>query len=1337
MLLALALGGSAGHARAEAMLQLFNVGWAELTQKMPEIAEAGYTSLWLPPPAKAGSVYSVGYDLFDPFDLGDKNQRGTVRTKYGTKEQLLQVVEVAHRFGIRVYFDNIMNHRGFDIPGLNASTPTNLYPGMVPGDFHLKQNGNYYVNWPNVSNWNYVDEVQRQPLFGLVDIANEGGANNLNFGTTLFSTAAKPILVRQPTNTTYYMDTNQPYIASPWRPFNGTNGDPVAEDVNAYLIRAAMWTMAETRCDGFRFDAVKHVPATFFGSTSSDSAGYTGAIQTMFDYVHGYGTNVTGNGYVEADDNRSSCFDSEAARNDALLFGEHLGEPPSYQEYLDRGMRLVNSPYHYQLNNILGNPSATLAGLDGRDYKPYGSAFSGQYSVLFAQSHDDGTATHRELQNAYYFTREGIPSIYSDGYNQSGAPDYFPRVANAPYLGEFGDRKMPDVAYLHHQVARGGTRARWGDADIVAFERYDYREATNAPDQTTVLFAMNDNYASDISFDDGASQASAGTYYDCFPVSSSKGQGLVVSFPPGSVLAQVADSPNQGNACSKLLVRKATQILSDAQNSVNAVNPVDRMIYVGSQTLAPGGGAIELKVPAGSYVMYAYQWPEPARAPQQDAITLRQNGGDAPRFTVYRRDGTNGDAGFNPTYPFKMRGSVDQYGTVIGGVNVSNKTYAIDVPILTNANFDIIVRSDASCANTLVKLDGGIDLNSHLGLGTTNGSDFRDNRPGAATDVYLGYEQTAFDYRYGPEKFGSRIIGSNTLFSLGAETYVYTVGGASNIVAGSGYNATLSTATAQWVQHNPTNLTTVTNLASVNQRNPLSPTNAQSVDIWIKVGYQGQIDKCFIYFTTDGSNPEGAFGVGRGTTKTVEAVFAGHDNPDATIDWWKGSIPGTNNLTGTQVRYKVALFKGGYTSIPEIVDYEDAKLYGLNQAAITNFNPATATVWLHNNLKTNDTITGLREGFHIVRARAFLPRTNKSSVFNTFLQTFYYDAAPPATVFAAPATNITVITNTTYPVIVRADSSATGLEYNISDSDPGNDDATTGQNNGNGQTNSVDKFVAVVPVLPTAALNPAYSNHPVEFRFNYVGVPTNGSATITVRVREATTAILPGRVTTLTRTVSTLAPGQFVRISDPATDGMTLTLETNDVFTINTCFSQALAGAGDIGRFSIFVNGVLLPRFDEFSTALYYINPGDPSCGTGLRRLYCDWSGAAAGPNTIQVIYSNSVVLSDTRQFTVARPINYALDSDGDGVPDWQETIAGTNPNDTNSVLHITGLANGNQRVIWASVPNISYQVLATTNLGESFTVISPVVFASGDSAFYDDGMTNAPDKFYRIQVVP
>ena len=120
------------------MLQLFNQSWVEVAEKIPEIAEAGYTSLWLPPPCKAMGGFSIGYDLFDPFDLGDKNQRGTVRTRYGTKDELLEMVRIAHRFGLRVYFDNIMNHRGAEVPGYNEFVPTNIYPGMVPGDFHLR-----------------------------------------------------------------------------------------------------------------------------------------------------------------------------------------------------------------------------------------------------------------------------------------------------------------------------------------------------------------------------------------------------------------------------------------------------------------------------------------------------------------------------------------------------------------------------------------------------------------------------------------------------------------------------------------------------------------------------------------------------------------------------------------------------------------------------------------------------------------------------------------------------------------------------------------------------------------------------------------------------------------------------------------------------------------------------------------------------------------------------------------------------------------------------------------------------------------------------------------------
>ncbi|MGA1531046.1 MAG: hypothetical protein ACO398_09935, partial [Kiritimatiellia bacterium] len=66
--------------QAEVMLQFFNMSWQEIIDKMPEIAENGYTSLWLPPPQKASGDLSVGYDLWDPFDIGGHPQRTGGRT---------------------------------------------------------------------------------------------------------------------------------------------------------------------------------------------------------------------------------------------------------------------------------------------------------------------------------------------------------------------------------------------------------------------------------------------------------------------------------------------------------------------------------------------------------------------------------------------------------------------------------------------------------------------------------------------------------------------------------------------------------------------------------------------------------------------------------------------------------------------------------------------------------------------------------------------------------------------------------------------------------------------------------------------------------------------------------------------------------------------------------------------------------------------------------------------------------------------------------------------------------------------------------------------------------
>jgi hypothetical protein len=1321
--------GVVKRASAEAMLELFNVSWSELTARMPEIAEAGYDSLWLPNPAKGNSgTFSVGYDQFDPFDLGNKNQAGTIATRYGTEAELVQMVQTAHRFGIRVYFDNVMNHRASVVPGFNSSTPTNYYPGLIPQDFHLQTVSNYLQNWPQVSNFCDQWQVQNQSLLGLVDLAQEPGNINVNFGPTLGSSITKPRFIRHPNNPDYYMNTNGPPLGGPWFPFNG-NGQPVPEDVGGYLCRAVMWTLYTTKCDGFRLDAAKHVPSPFFGANSGGNtfnddpsfSGYTGAIQAMYDYTHGYGNNATGNGYIETDGNRNSLFNTETPRNDAMIFGEHVSPVPDYQEYLEVGMRLCNQPLYNQFNAALSG-NAGLQGMDGRDYAPPdefpcgGTAYpcySAAQSVMFPQTQDGGTCcpVHQELQDVYYFMHEGLPMVYSDGFNHSGPPDYFPAVSYADFLGEFGNNQMPDLMYLHNQLARGGTWPRWSDQNIIAFERYDYRESTNSQDQDVVLFAMNDNfgYPGDTAFDDGVTRESDG-YYGGIAVSNSRNLGLAVGFPPGSVLAQLSSTaPGGERSYAKLLVHAATSSLSAAQSTANDPTPQNRAIYVGSQSIPSGGGAIEFSIPSGGWVLYGYQWPEASRAnPSTNAIILRQGGVEVPRLTVLRSDGANGDTGFNPLYPFKMAGRVDPYGNVITGQNVSNLTYAIDIPIVTNAPLDIIARCDASCSNILIKLDGGIDLNSQMGLGPisnqsgiapTNILDLRDNKPGYAWDVFLGYEQSLFQFRNGPEKFAARNTLSNNIVSLGAETYYYTIGGTNTVVSGSGYGENITDQTATWVYHDPA--ASVTSLSSnpPTQLNPSNPATGQSADVWIKVGYQFQINTGFIYYTTDGSNPEGAFGAGKGTTHVVQAHFVNHDSAQENIDWWKGTIPG--QAANIQVRYKAAFFYGGSASNSNISPIPDAeptgaKLYGLTQFAITNFNPVTALVWQHNDLNAANTYTGLQGGFHILRARTFLTRPNQSSVYNTFIQTFYYDAALPTGTIAFPPTNSTIST-ASYTVVVRADSTVTGVDFSIQDSDPSNDDSVTGQANGNGPTN----FVAAAQVRPDPTLDSQYPAYPQEFRFNYLNVPTNGVASIIVRLKEYSSSVYTNRLTMLTNIVNTAAPTEFLTFFSPQGSRTILTPASNTLYLVQACFSSNLPSVTT--NFSLFINGALQP------SASYILRPvGAVSGCAGMKSFLFNWnvSQAAYGSNVLQLYCTNGIsTLSATTSVIVAPP------------------------------LRISGLAGNDQLVVWDSAPGINYQVLATTNLSEPFVPISPVIPATTASTVYFD-TSSAPEKFYIIQVV-
>ncbi|MEW6733956.1 MAG: alpha-amylase family glycosyl hydrolase [Acidobacteriota bacterium] len=427
------------------ILQFFATNWRDIQKRLPEIVQAGYGALWLPPPEKAGTGRnSVGYDPADRFDLGDRFQYGSVVTQYGSTHDLIELINEAHRLGLEVYFDTVANHNANRV----AVKPDG-YPDLIPQDFHIKSvsalNNDEMTDFTRFS-----FQIWNNDLLGLEDLAQEDGNMVLPVGSPLppgvsLNAAGKPSFIRHPFTSQYYL--------------TGARG---GEDVREFLNRWGKWLGNTIGADGFRLDAVKHIPPPFWGGARSFTSPTDGRTYK-----------VSAPPFL----NELQSGVAQRSGHNAYTFGEALsGDGIELGVYAQTGMLLLDFPLRFNFANVYNsNGFGDIGATFSNPPSVFGIGFEyggidRNVGVTFVHSHDDPAPTSNNLATAHVLTRVGRPIVYFDGNNIADGSNGFPKPGRSDALGE-GSKLTTSLVEVHNKFARGDMISRFSSNDLFVFER--------------------------------------------------------------------------------------------------------------------------------------------------------------------------------------------------------------------------------------------------------------------------------------------------------------------------------------------------------------------------------------------------------------------------------------------------------------------------------------------------------------------------------------------------------------------------------------------------------------------------------------------------------------------------------------------------------------------------------------------------------------------------------------------------------------------------------------------------------------------------------------------------
>lgn len=388
--------------------------WKRCIAQAEKIKASGIDAVWLPPAYKGSSSADVGYGVYDLYDLGEFDQKGTVRTKYGTAWEYREAVRTLQEKGIWVMADIVLNHR----VSADRTEPVMAEP----------------VNFEN--RYEVIGEPREILAWTAFDFKGRGGAYSdfqwraRHFDGTDYDEKTGEKGIFRFCGKKWNEETDPQYANYDY--LMGANVDTDDPEVIEELRRWGHWYYDQIHMDGLRLDAVKHISFQFYRDWLKDFRAHAGS--SLFTVAE----------YWSADRER-------------LL---------RYLEVTEYALSLFDVPLHYNFFNA-GNPES---GFDMRNL--VSGCLTELYpdnSVTFVDNHDtEGGQSLQSFVQEWFkplayavilLRKDGLPSVFYGDYY--GIP-----ANNTPPV--FNLVKMVTIRKLY---AYGEQKDYFDDPEIVGWTR--------------------------------------------------------------------------------------------------------------------------------------------------------------------------------------------------------------------------------------------------------------------------------------------------------------------------------------------------------------------------------------------------------------------------------------------------------------------------------------------------------------------------------------------------------------------------------------------------------------------------------------------------------------------------------------------------------------------------------------------------------------------------------------------------------------------------------------------------------------------------------------------------